>query len=111
MTQRLVAGLEPPYYTVVFTSVLPGNPEGYAETAARMAELVQDVPGFLGSDSARSPGGVGITVAYFRDTEGLDAWRRNAEHQAAQRHGREHWYESYSVHVAKVERSYGFDRR
>ncbi|MET9433626.1 antibiotic biosynthesis monooxygenase [Streptomyces sp. NPDC006551] len=111
MTQRLVAGLEPPYYTAVFTSLRADDPEGYAETAARMQEIVRDVPGFLGYESARTPGGIGISVAYFRDAEGLDAWRRNAEHQAAQRHGREHWYESYSVHVGKVERSYSFDRR
>ncbi|MET9376293.1 antibiotic biosynthesis monooxygenase [Streptomyces sp. NPDC002992] len=110
MTTRLVAGLEPPYYTAVFTSIRPDAPEGYAETSARMRELVADVPGFLGHETARTPGGIGITVAYFRDLEALDAWRLDAEHQAAKRHGRQHWYESYSVHIGKVERSYGFDK-
>jgi heme-degrading monooxygenase HmoA len=110
MTTRLVAGLEPPYYTAVFTSIRPDAPEGYAETGARMRELVADVPGFLGYETARTPGGIGISVAYFRDLEALDAWRLDAEHQAAKRHGRQHWYESYSVHIGKVERSYGFDK-
>ncbi|MFE3068916.1 antibiotic biosynthesis monooxygenase family protein [Streptomyces sp. NPDC059247] len=110
MTPQLVAGLEPPYYTAVFTSVRPDAPEGYAETASRLQEVVSAVPGFLGYESARTPGGIGITVAYFRDLESLDAWRLDAEHRAAKEHGREHWYESYSVHIGRVERSYGFER-
>ncbi|MFF0555899.1 antibiotic biosynthesis monooxygenase family protein [Streptomyces sp. NPDC020472] len=110
MTPKLVAGLEPPYYTAVFTSVRPDAPEGYAETSARMQEIVRDVPGFLGYESARTPGGIGITVAYFRDLEALDAWRLDTEHQAAKAYGREHWYDSYSVHIGRVERSYGFER-
>ncbi|MFE1908050.1 antibiotic biosynthesis monooxygenase family protein [Streptomyces gardneri] len=110
MTPKLVAGLEPPYYTAVFTSIRPEAPEGYAETADRMQEIVKDVPGFLGYESARSAGGIGITVAYFRDLESLDAWRLDTEHQAAKAYGREHWYDSYSVHIGKVERSYSFER-
>ncbi|KOG13656.1 MULTISPECIES: antibiotic biosynthesis monooxygenase family protein [Streptomyces] len=110
MTPKLVAGIEPPYYTAVFTSVRPDAPEGYAETSVRMQEIVREVPGFLGYESARTPGGIGITVAYFRDLEALDKWRLDAEHQAAKRYGREHWYDSYSVHIGKVERSYGFER-
>ncbi len=109
-TVRPVAAHEPPYYTVVFTSVQTGNPEGYGETAERMIELVQDVPGFLGYESARSPGGLGITVGYFRDEDAIAAWQQNLAHQAAQRRGRAEWYESYSVHVGRVERSYGFER-
>ncbi|MEU9701378.1 antibiotic biosynthesis monooxygenase [Streptomyces sp. NPDC047981] len=112
MTPNLVAGLEPPYYTAVFTSVRPdaAELEGYAETSDRMQEIVAGLPGFLGYESARTPGGIGITVAYFRDLPSLDAWRDNAEHLAAKRRGREQWYESYSVHIGKVERSYGFAR-
>ncbi|MFB9387780.1 antibiotic biosynthesis monooxygenase family protein [Streptomyces coeruleoprunus] len=110
MSHHLVGGLEPPYYTVVFTSVQTQELEGYGEVAVRMGQLVKDVPGFLGLDSARTPGGVGITVAYFRDEEAIAAWRRNLEHQEAQRRGREQWYQRYSVHVGRVERSYGFER-
>ncbi|MFD3530478.1 antibiotic biosynthesis monooxygenase family protein [Streptomyces sp. NPDC058664] len=110
MTPKLVAGIEPPYYTALFTSVRPEAPEGYAETSSRMQEIVKEIPGFLGYESARTPGGIGITVAYFRDLESLDAWRLDTEHQAAKAYGREHWYESYSVHIGKVERSYSYER-
>ncbi|MGW4032640.1 antibiotic biosynthesis monooxygenase family protein [Streptomyces sp. NPDC004838] len=113
MTIRTVSpvpAFEPPYYTVVFTSVHTADTEGYAETARRMEELVAEVPGFLGAESARAPGGLGITVGYFRDEEAIAAWKRNLEHQAAQRRGREAWYRSYTVHIGRVERSYGFER-
>ncbi|GHG15190.1 MULTISPECIES: antibiotic biosynthesis monooxygenase family protein [Streptomyces] len=110
MTQKPLSGLEPPYYTAVFTSLRPDAPEGYAETAADMRDRVVEMPGYLGHEAARTPGGLGITVAYFRDLESLDAWRLDAAHTAAKEYGREHWYEAYSVHIGKVERSYGFER-
>jgi heme-degrading monooxygenase HmoA len=101
---------DPPYYLVVFASLRTDNEEGYAETSSRMLELAAEQPGFLGVDSARGPGGLGITVSYFEDAESVAAWRRHAEHRLAQQSGRRHWYESYAVHVAKVERGYRFDR-
>ncbi|MGW6270279.1 antibiotic biosynthesis monooxygenase family protein [Streptomyces sp. NPDC055060] len=109
-----VPPFEPPYYTVVFTSLRTepddGHDDGYDETADLMDELVATVPGFLAVESARTPGGLGITVGYFRDADAIKQWRGRAEHRTAQRRGREEWYEKYAVHIAKVERSYGFER-
>ncbi|TLS40632.1 antibiotic biosynthesis monooxygenase [Streptomyces montanus] len=105
-----VAAQEPPYYAVVFTSVRTEGDNGYGETAERMEERVKEIPGFLGIDSARTPGGLGITVGYFRDAEAIEEWRSDMEHRAAQKRGRESWYESYTLHIAKVERSHGFRR-
>ncbi|WP_189220049.1 MULTISPECIES: antibiotic biosynthesis monooxygenase family protein [Streptomyces] len=105
-----VEAYEPPYYVAVFTTVRSQEQSGYSETNARMEELVRDVPGFLGMDHAQTPGGLGITVGYFRDADALTEWRNNAEHRAAQKRGRAEWYESYTLHVAKVERSHGFRR-
>ncbi|WP_312866579.1 antibiotic biosynthesis monooxygenase family protein [Streptomyces boluensis] len=101
---------QPPYYVVVFTSLRTDEDAGYGETAGRMADLVREVPGFLGVESARTPGGLGITVSYFESEEAIAEWRRQVEHRAAQERGRAEWYESFSVHVSKVERSYGFVR-
>ncbi|WP_286254527.1 antibiotic biosynthesis monooxygenase family protein [Streptomyces graminofaciens] len=105
-----VPAFEPPYYVTVFTSVRTEDQTGYGETSERMEELVRKVPGFLGMDSARTPGGLAITVGYFRDGEALKEWRTNAEHRAAQQRGRAEWYERYTLHIAKVERSHGFER-
>ncbi|MGX9883063.1 antibiotic biosynthesis monooxygenase family protein [Streptomyces sp. NPDC002276] len=105
-----IEAFEPPYYVAVFTTVRTQEQSGYGETNARMEELVRDIPGYLGMDHAQTPGGLGITVGYFRDAEALAEWRTNAEHRAAQRRGRAEWYERYTLHVAKVERSQGFTR-
>ncbi|MFJ9847347.1 antibiotic biosynthesis monooxygenase family protein [Kitasatospora sp. NPDC101155] len=105
-----VEAYEPPYYMAVFTAVRAQDQSGYGETNARLEELVKDVPGYLGMDYAQSPGGLAITVAYFRDADALTQWRCDAEHRAAQERGRAEWYRSYTLHVAKVERSHGFTR-
>ncbi|MEV0484923.1 antibiotic biosynthesis monooxygenase [Streptomyces sp. NPDC050508] len=101
---------EPPYYVAVFTTVRTQEQSDYSETNARMEDLVKDIPGYLGMDHAQTPGGLGITVGYFRDADALTEWRTDAEHRAAQKRGRDQWYESYTLHVAKVERSHGFVR-
>ncbi len=102
---------DPPYYAVVFVSARNGEDEaGYAATHARMLELVAGIPGYLGVDSARDADGLGITVAYFRDRPAIAAWRRHPEHRAAQRAGRQLWYDAYHMHIARVERAYRHDR-
>ncbi|MFJ3865523.1 antibiotic biosynthesis monooxygenase family protein [Streptomyces nigra] len=105
-----VEASEPPYYVAVFTTVRTEDQSGYSETNARMEDLVKDVPGYLGMDHAQTPGGLGITVGYFRDADALAQWQTNEEHRAAQQRGRDEWYRSYTLHVAKVERSSGFTR-
>ncbi|MFD6885976.1 antibiotic biosynthesis monooxygenase family protein [Streptomyces sp. 5.8] len=110
MTIKPVQAFEPPYVISVFTSVRTPEDSGYPETLDRMTELVSGNPGFLGYESARTPGGLGITVAYFRDHESLALWRQEMEHQAAMKQGRADWYESYTLHIATVERSHGFVR-
>ncbi|MFD3544405.1 antibiotic biosynthesis monooxygenase family protein [Streptomyces sp. NPDC058655] len=108
MTVQPLPAFEPPYLMAVFTHVRTSDESGYPETLARMNELVAANPGLLGHESARTPGGLGITVAYFRDHDALTAWRRDLEHRAAMEQGRARWYESYTLHVATVERSHGF---
>lgn len=100
----------PPYYAVVFTSVRIAGDNGYAEAAEQMLELAAEQPGFLGADSARGADGLGITVSYWRDEDSIAAWRDHAQHALTRARGREHWYASFAVHVAKVERAYGFTR-
>lgn len=108
--QAPVEAFEPPYYSVVFTSMKTQDLSGYGETAERMEELVKEVPGYLGMDHAQTPGGLSITVGYFRDADAIAEWQANLEHRAAQKRGRAEWYQSYTLHVAKVERSHGFVR-
>ncbi|MEY9992835.1 enamine deaminase RidA (YjgF/YER057c/UK114 family)/heme-degrading monooxygenase HmoA [Streptomyces sp. V4I8] len=105
-----VEAYEPPYYAAVFTTVRTQDQSDYSETSAYLEDLVKDVPGYLGMDHAQTPGGLGITVSYFRDADALTEWRTNAEHRAAHNRGRAQWYQNYTLHVARVERSHGFTR-
>ena len=95
---------EAPYYAVIFSSLTTAANEGYADTAARMVELAAQQPGFLGVESAREE--LGITVSYWSDLDSIKAWKRNAEHLAAQKMGRGKWYSSYKTRIARVERDY-----
>ena len=97
----------PPYYTVIFTSLRTKGDRGYGEMSDRMVELAARQPGYLGIDSVRGTDGLGITVSYWRDEASIVAWKRDTEHQQAQRGGRQTWYADYQVRIAKVERAYG----
>jgi heme-degrading monooxygenase HmoA len=98
---------EPPYYAVIFTSVRSGaDPDDYARTADLLEELALGQPGFLGIESVRDASGLGITVSYWASEEAILAWKRVADHRAAQRLGRARWYRDYTLRVARVERAY-----
>jgi heme-degrading monooxygenase HmoA len=96
----------PPYYAVIFTSVLNEKTEGYEQTATRMVELAEQQPGFLGIESARD--GLGITVSYWSDLQSIRKWKGHVEHLGAQKMGQDLWYKSYKVRISKVERDYVF---
>lgn len=97
---------KPPYYAVIFTSKRTAGDHGYGAMAERMVDLGSKYDGFLGIESARGADGLGITVSYWRDEAAIAAWKRDTEHQKAQRAGQQAWYADYEVRVAKVERAY-----
>lgn len=96
----------PPYYAVIFTSTLSEKQEGYQEMAIKMEELAKKQKGFLGIASARQE--LGITVSYWESEQAILDWKANIDHQGAQKIGREQWYASYTIEIAKVERRYNF---
>lgn len=101
--------ISPPYYAVIFTSLRTESDEDYDFTADRMMALAAEQDGFLGVETARDQ--VGITVSYWKDEEAIKNWRVNLEHTEAREKGRSHWYQSFRVRIAKVEREYGFERQ
>ena len=96
----------PPYYAVIFTSILNAGDHGYSEMADRMMQLATEQPGFLGVESARD--GVGITVSYWNSLEAIVHWKQHSEHLVAQKYGRERWYADFRIRICRVERDYGF---
>lgn len=100
--------LKPPYYAVIFTSLLSDQTEGYEEMANRMLALAKEQTGFLGVESARE--GLGITVSYWQDLEAIKRWKADSEHLLAQHYGKTKWYSAYRTRICKVEREYGLEK-
>lgn len=96
---------KPPYYAVIFTSILTEGDNGYGEMVGRMMELAAQQPGFLGVESARQD--IGITVSYWSSLEAISHWKQNSEHLVAQKYGRSQWYADFRIRISKVERAYG----
>ncbi|MFG1658368.1 antibiotic biosynthesis monooxygenase family protein [Micromonospora chersina] len=102
---------EPPYHVAILQVTRTGaDADGYTATLARMLELAERRPGYLGRRSAVTDDGDELTIVFFTDDEALRAWHDDPEHRAAQHLARERWYERYQVHVARVERTYRFQR-
>jgi heme-degrading monooxygenase HmoA len=101
----------PPYYAVIFTTLRTEQAQSvdYAETARRMFDLAQDMPGYLGIESARGADGLGITVSYWQSLEAIKSWRDQVEHRAAQERGKSEWYRRFELRVCRVESARSFE--
>lgn len=99
---------QPPYYIVSFSSIRTEGDNGYGAMGERMESLALAQDGCLGLESARGADGFGITISFWRDEESILAWKNVVSHLAAQKLGRERWYEQYKVRIARVERAYDF---
>ncbi len=97
---------EPPYYAVIFTSILGDDADGYDAMGSALVELAENQPGYLGIETTRGADGLGITVSYWKDEESILAWKQQTQHLLAQKAGMERWYDHYELRVAKVERAY-----
>jgi len=106
-SSKIATTPQPPYYAAIFTSLRTEGDHGYGEMAERMVELAAQQPGFLGVESVRDPGGLGVTVSYWESEEAIRHWKANADHRQAQQLGRKQWYASYQLRIARVERDYG----
>ncbi len=98
----------PPYYAVIFTSLRTEGDNGYGNMADAMVSLAEEQPGYLGIESARD--GLGITVSYWATLEDIKNWKANAQHQLAQKLGKEMWYTEFKTRICKVERDYSLNR-
>jgi heme-degrading monooxygenase HmoA len=105
---------EPPYYSVIFASEKTeseADQSAYDIMASQMLDLAAQQPGYLGVETIENDLGHGITVSYWESMDAIKAWRDNPDHLAAQKLGKEVWYERYSLRIAKVEWSGVFSRR
>ena len=111
MTSRFFNAPEPPYYAVIFSSLLSGeDADGYDAMHDHIYEIAITQPGYLGLETTRDEEGFGITVVYYDSAQAIENWGKHSEHKVAQNKGRESWYRGYRIRIAKVERESSFDR-
>lgn len=92
-------------YAVIFTAQVKQFDEEYSSTAVNMRELAFAEYGCVGFQAC-TEGDQEIAVSYWQDLDDIRMWKQNVEHLAAQKLGAEKWYESYTVEVVEVLRSY-----
>lgn len=97
---------------VVFRNRLREGVEAeYGARATQIYELALGMPGLVSSKDFVAEDGQRLTLVEFRSTEELGAWRAHPEHEAAQREGRERFYEEYSIQVCDLVRESRFSRK
>lgn len=91
--------------------VRPEMQTEFHDSVGRMSELVQAGPGFISMDLFTSQDGRTLAVPRFDSEEALLAWRNHPEHLAAQKKGKDAYFDDYWIDVCQVVRSYDFHRR
>lgn len=104
--------VQPGDFAVIFSAQrTTDDSEGYKLMGDRMMELAQTQPGFVGVETIRGADGFGITVSYWESEEAIRHWKSDAEHQVAQKRGREEWYSSFDLRICRVDRAYGMTQK
>jgi heme-degrading monooxygenase HmoA len=75
-----------------------------------MYRIASAMPGFVSYKDFAAADGENLSVVEFESPEALAAWRDHPEHLAAQRRGREEFFEEYRIQVCAPLRQYGFER-
>ncbi len=92
---------DPAVITIFRSRLRPGVVERYEPVAERMAELARAMPGFVECRSFTADGGERVTIVEFASEEDHRRWRDHPRHRAAQRRGREEFYEHYRIDVCR----------
>src|SRR4051812_24249209 len=92
----------PGQVVTVFRNRLRPDADAYPDHAARIGALARTMPGYVEHKTFTAEDGERVTVVTFADRASHDGWRTHLEHRAAQRRGRDAFYETYSLQVADV---------
>lgn len=95
-------------YVVIFRARVREFDDEYSATAVQLRELALSRFGCI-EFQALTEGHDEIALSYWPDEASIRAWKAHADHLLAQRLGRERWYASYQVQIARITREYGHD--
>ena len=96
-------------YAVIFeVEITEGKKDQYLTIAAHLKEQLITMPGFLSIERFESlvTEGKLLSLSFWQDESSLLHWKKNIDHMAAQKEGRESIFKDYRIRIAKVERDY-----
>jgi heme-degrading monooxygenase HmoA len=82
----------------------------YGAEGELMESMARQQPGFISFKSYVADDGEVIALSEWEDEDAALAWRRVAEHSAAQSRGRSEFYEDYTLFACKHPRVHRFSR-
>jgi heme-degrading monooxygenase HmoA len=83
----------------------------YGAEADAMEDMACRQPGFISFKSYVADDGEVIALSEWESEDAALAWRRVAEHSAAQSRGRAEFYEDYTLFACKHPRIHRFSRK
>jgi len=101
-------------YAVIFeVEPEPDGVQEYLDTAARLRPELEKIDGFISIERFKSLSQDGkiLSLSFWRDENAIARWRRQGQHHAAQRAGRDRIFRDYRIRVAAVVRDYGMYER
>ena len=101
-------------YAVIFeVEPAPDRVQDYLDIAAQLRLELEKIDGFISIERFKSLSREGkiLSLSFWRDEEAISRWRRQEEHHAAQRAGRDRIFSDYRIRVAAVVRDYGMYER
>lgn len=92
-------------YVVIFRAHIKQLNEDYLKMAIKLRDIALKEFGCL-EFIALTQDENEIALSYWKDEASIKAWKQQTDHLMAQELGRTQWYESYSVEITEVKRSY-----
>lgn len=83
----------------------------YGAESDRMEAMARRQPGFISFKSYQASDGEVVALSEWEDEDAALAWRKVAEHSAAQSRGRSEFYEEYTLFACKHPRIHRFSRK
>jgi heme-degrading monooxygenase HmoA len=99
---------------VIFEAIpAEGGEQEYLEVAAELHKSLEGHIGFISLERFQSLADENkiLSLSFWEDEESISAWRNKVEHRQAQKSGRERFFSSYRIRVARVGRDYTSDDR
>ncbi len=90
-----------------------GREPDYFDLAAKLRTELDKIDGFISVERFKSLINEGkyVSLSFWRDEEALIRWREHAEHQLAQRRGKDDIFADFRIRVANVIRDYTLEDR